>query len=482
MKSLFSKAKRYWVLIFIVIIVILGAYFVWSKQNGNGHETMVAKKGDFVQAVAVAGKVIPAQDVELGFNRGGKIVSVPVSVSSRVGAGQVLAELDSREALISLENAKLELKKLRENSVVSNGNSLTKDYEEAVSNIDNTYLEFASIYESMNRILGDHRVSTYKANLPNDTARNYYNTAIASFYKAKNRYDESYADYKKLQKPLTQSQITTLLEDTYELAQLLAQALKDMDNYVSYVYNYTDIASRPQDVVTDKASVKDWRESVNGLIADLDDSRDSIKNTVFDLQAQELNVRQKQNNYDDSFLRAPFAGVITKLDFKVGQIVSSGQTGLAMESEGLFQIESYVPEINIAKIKAGNNARVTLDAYGEDVIFDAVIIEVDPAETIRDGVSTYRVKLRFQKVDPRIKSGMTANLLLTTEQKANVLSVPAGSILTIKEKKYLQIKTTDGLEEREIITGSIGTLGETEIISGLQEGEVVVLKPTIIAE
>jgi len=479
MKSLLSKAKKYWLLILVLLIIILGAYFVWSKQNGNGHETIVVKKGDFVQAVAVAGKVIPDQDVDLGFNRGGKIVSVPVAVGSRVGAGQILAELDSREALIALENAKLELKKLRENSIISNGSSLTKDYEEALSNIDNAYLEIATIYESMNRLLGDHRVSTYKANLPNDIARNYYNTSIASFYKAKNYYDDSYASYKKLQKPLNQDKIISLLEDTYALNQLLAQALKDIDNYVSYVYNYTDVASRPQDVITDKASVKDWRETVNGLIADLDDSRNTLKNSVFDLQAQELTVKQRQYDYDDSFLRAPFSGVITKLDFKNGQIVSSGQAGLSMESEGLFQIESYVPEINIAKIKVGNNARVTLDAYGEDTTFEAVIIEVDPAETIRDGVSTYRVKLRFQKADARIKSGMTANLLLTTEQKENVLAVPSGAILTIKEKKYVQIKTTEGIEDREVTIGSIGTLGEAEIISGLKEDEVVILKPVI---
>lgn len=479
MKSIFFRVTKYWLLLLILAVAGLGAYFVWSKRDGNGQETMVIQKSDFIQAVAVAGKVIPNQSIELGFNRGGKIVSVPVSVGSRVRAGQILAELDSREALISLDNTKLELKKLRDNSIISNSNSLTKDYEKAIFNIDNAYLEFAGIYENMNRILEDYRVSTYKANLPNDTARNYYNIAVASFYKAKNHYDNSYLDYKKLQKPLTQSQIASLLEDTYELTQLLAQALKDMDNYVSYVYNYSDVANRSQDVIIDKSTVKVWRETVNSLIANLDSSRDSIKNTVYNLQAQELNVRQRQNNYDDSFLRAPFAGIITKLDFKAGQIVSTGQIGLMMESEGLFEIESYIPEINIAKIKVGNNARVTLDAYGEEAVFEATVIEADPAETIRDGVSTYRVKLRFQKTDSRIKSGMTANLLLTTEKKTNVLTVPSGAILTIKEKKYLQIKTTDGFEEREVVTGNVGTLGETEIVSGLQAGETIILKPTI---
>lgn len=480
MKNLLFKLKKYWLVILLVLIVLLGACFAWSKQNGNGHETIIVKKGDFIQAVAVAGKVIPAKTVELGFNRGGKIISVPVSVGTRVGASQNLAELDSREALLALENAKLELKKLKENSAASGSNSLTKDYEEALSNIDNTYLEIADIYESMNRILTDHRVSTYKTNLPNDTARSYYNSSTASFYKAQNFYNDSYADYKKIQKPLNKEQIVDLLEETYKLAQLLSQALKEMDNYVSYVYNYTDIASRPQDVVTDKASVKDWRETVNGLISDLDDSRNTIKDTVFSLQAQNLEVQQRQYTYDDSFLSAPFSGVVTKLDFKVGQIVSAGQIGLSLESEGLFQIESYVPEINIAKIKVGNQARVTLDAYGEETIFDARIIEVDPAETIKDGVSTYRIKLQFAKVDSRIKSGMTANLLLTTEQKSDVISLPSGSILNIKEKRYVQIKTEEGLREQEVTLGSIGALGETEILSGLMGGEVVVLKPTAL--
>lgn len=479
-RKLLLEKKARLISLALVILMVVGGYYYWSSRDNGGNGTIIIKRGDFVQAVAVAGKVIPAQTVDLGFNRSGKIVSVPVKVGDRVGAGQILAELDSREALINLENAKIDLKKLRDNSVMTSAdNNLTKDYEDALSNVDAGYLGIAEIFEDVNQILTDYRFSTYKSNLPNDTARNYFNTAVASYYKADNAYDLSLAEYQKLKRPLTKNQILTEAESSYKLLQTLAQALKDLDNYVSYMYDYSDVSSRSTDVVADRTNVKTWRSSVNALINDLDDSRNTLKNSAFNLQSQELTVSQRQHDYDDSFLRAPFSGIVTKMDFKIGQIVATGESQASLDSEGLFEIESFVPEINIAKIKIGNPAQVTLDAYGADVIFDAKILSIDPAETVRDGVSTYRIRLQFIKSDPRIKAGMTANLTLTTESKQNVISVPPSAVISNDEGKFVYLKTPDSIIKRPVVIGSVGALGQTEIVSGLNEGDIIVLDPKI---
>ena len=122
----------------------------------------------------------------------------------------------------------------------------------------------------------------------------------------------------------------------------------------------------------------------------------------------------------------------------------------------------------------GDPANVTLDAYGPDVIFSSKVVSIDPAETIRDGVSTYKTILQFNDNDERVKPGMTANIVVTTEKKEDVVSVPQGAVISRDGKKYLKIQEGKNIFEREVQTGIVSSLGDIEIISGLSEGEVVV--------
>ena len=87
------------------------------------------------------------------------------------------------------------------------------------------------------------------------------------------------------------------------------------------------------------------------------------------------------------------------------------------------------------------------------------------------------MKLQFPEKDSRIKSGMTANVLITVFRKPNALVVPAGVILEKNGKKFVQVKKDKTIEEREITTGAISSLGRVEVISGLADGESIILNP-----
>ncbi len=150
-----------------------------------------------------------------------------------------------------------------------------------------------------------------------------------------------------------------------------------------------------------------------------------------------------------------------------------------MMSVGTFEIESYVPEVSIAQIKLEDVARISLDAYGDSVLFDAKVVSIDPAETIRDGVSTYKVKLQFGDKDDRIKSGMTANVSIVIFNKPNVIVIPGGAIFNKDGKKFVQIKSDNKISDQEIVLGDVSSLGQTEIVSGLKDGDMVILNPTI---
>lgn len=468
----------------IVVIVVLAVvyYFVWYRKDTTTNEIQTIQKSDFVQTVSVSGKVIPAKSVELGFNRSGKISNVSVVVGQSVGAGQLIAELDAKDANLALENAQIELRKMTENSSLSGPSGLDKDSEDALNTINQIFSDLPTIINGLDSVLNNYRNSPYLVNLPNDTSRNYYKIAQSGYYKSFAEYEKTLSDYKQVTQPISSQTVKALTEKTYTMLQTLTQVTKDTNIHINYIYDYRlrESGSVSDSVlIGDRVNINTWLQTVNASLASITASRNTLKDSNFDIDGQRLIVKQRENDLVNYFLRAPFAGVITRLDIKTGELAIAGQATVTMINSGLFQIESFVPEINIANIKVGNPAKVTLDAYGSEVIFDAQIISVDPAETVRDGVSTYKVKLQFSKIDPRIKSGMTANIILTTLSKPEVISVPPSAIITLGEQKFVQVKIGEQVVKQAVTIGSIGALGQTEIISGLKEGDLVIVNPKI---
>jgi len=167
--------------------------------------------------------------------------------------------------------------------------------------------------------------------------------------------------------------------------------------------------------------------------------------------------------------------VVTKLEVEVGESVSPSLVVLSLMSASEFEIESRVAEVDIAKIKVGNSADVTLDAYGSDVVFKAKVVKVDPAETIIEGLSTYKVTLQFIDKDDRLRSGMTADVDILTAEKQEVILIPQRAVFSENGDKLVRIlKKGNKIETIHVTTGLKNSNGEIEIIEGLSEGDKVV--------
>jgi HlyD family secretion protein len=153
---------------------------------------------------------------------------------------------------------------------------------------------------------------------------------------------------------------------------------------------------------------------------------------------------------------------------------------ISLISDKNFEIEVYIPEIDIANVKVGNLANITLDAYGSDVIFNGKVVFIDPASTILEGVPSYRTLLQFNNEDERIKVGMTANVDVITAYKENVLAIPIKAVINEDNRKIVRVITNEKLanppiEERQIKTGISDINGNIEIIEGLNLNELVLI-------
>ncbi len=175
-----------------------------------------------------------------------------------------------------------------------------------------------------------------------------------------------------------------------------------------------------------------------------------------------------------TIIRAPFDGIVAKQNVEVGDVVAPGvPVATFITGKDIFEIQSFVSEQDVTKIKVGDTADVTFDAYGNSAIFSAQVVAIDPGETTKNGVPTYKVTCVFSGNDDRIKSGMTVNILFKTSKKENVVRVPSTSIISRDGKQLVLVSENGTGQEKEIITGITGVDGMVEIVSGLSEGEYI---------
>jgi len=196
------------------------------------------------------------------------------------------------------------------------------------------------------------------------------------------------------------------------------------------------------------------------------------------LENARANVDYYQAQVDKTILRAPFTGTVTKIVPTLGDIILPNIPTVSIIGSGKFLIESYVAEADIAKVKVGNTAQVTLDAYGTDVLFDTKLIQIDISSTVLEGVATYKTTFEFINEDVRILPGLTANIDVLSGEKSGVLYIPTRNIVSREGKKYVTVLVSEEegiVKEVEVVTGLRGSDGRTEIVSGIQEGDKVII-------
>lgn len=203
--------------------------------------------------------------------------------------------------------------------------------------------------------------------------------------------------------------------------------------------------------------------------------RDAQRAMVEQAQASVDVIRDQLKEVD---LLAPFDGIVTKRNANPGEtvVLNLNSPILTVIRKDDLLIESNIPESDISKIAIGQNVNVTLDALTSDDVFKASVFKIDPASTVIQGVVYYRIKLKFDSLDPRFKAGMSANIDIATAQKDNVISVPSRAIKLDGDKKYVDVlQTADNTTKKVYVeTGLEGDEGMVEITSGLKGGEKVV--------
>jgi RND family efflux transporter MFP subunit len=180
----------------------------------------------------------------------------------------------------------------------------------------------------------------------------------------------------------------------------------------------------------------------------------------------------------ESTLYSPTDGTVTKVFSEIGELASPSRPIVSLISEGNFQIEAYISELDVASLDIGDPAEMDFDAFGSSKMFTGHLITIDPFETIVDGDIYYKVTIQLDQYDEGIRSGMTVNIKILTAEKKNILVVPSRYIGEEADVNYVKVyaDAVNGEMQYEVVEVETGVRGteKTEIISGLKEGQKII--------
>jgi macrolide-specific efflux system membrane fusion protein len=229
----------------------------------------------------------------------------------------------------------------------------------------------------------------------------------------------------------------------------------------------------------------------------------------------ELAVSDAQKALDATTLKAPAAGTISAVNFTVGQTVGGGGTGASATSSSssssgsgssgsgssgsgssgssassskafatLLDLDHMVvkvgfPEADAGKVAAGQPVTLSIDSLTGQRLSGSVT-EIDTTSTVVSNVVTYNAVVAFDAVPAAVKPGMTASVSVIAASRDNVISLPSAAISTSGGQSTVTVRTAGKDETRPVVTGLKGD-GTTEIASGLNEGDQVVMSVGVVS-
>jgi RND family efflux transporter MFP subunit len=407
---------------------------------------------------------------------------------------------------------------------------LKKAYEDGFSDISNAFLELPGVMTGLQDLLFANSFNSSQSNIDfyagavksyDGRVMQYRDDAANSYYKARTAYDKNFADYKLLNRASSNDTVQNMVLETYDTAKLISEAVKDANNLIQFYQDrltehnlsinsistshlsklnaYTGTTnSHLSTLLAIQHTITDSQKSIVSADRTIKEKELSLAKTIsapadLDIRAKKIAIQQKQDALiaaqqalADHYVRAPFAGVIAKVSVKKGDSISSGSAVVTIITKQ-NTAEISLNEVDAAKIKVDQKVNLTFDAI-DGLSLSGKVAEIDTLGTVTQGVVTYNVKIILDTQDDRIKLGMSVSSVIITDVKQDVLIVPSGAVKTQGSNAYVEMllenfdnPSAQGVmsanpPRQQMVTVGLSNDTQTEIISGLKEGDQIITR------
>lgn len=468
----------------LLVLAIVFVLFV-SRKQAVVLDLGVVEQVDLRKTIMASGKVISSTDLALSFQAGDIIRSINPKVGDKVKKGDVIATLQNGSQQANVTKAKGQLlgAKARLQKVIEGASSV--DIMAATDALNNAQRTQDRIVDNAFRklmsddlVLEETRTDMNPANNP--TISGSYNgktEGVYNFNFTGSQYNLQYSGLESgtlpiinLSQALGKNGLTISFPVTsyaYSDEWILRIPNKDGKNYTANLNAYNAAVANRDEIVGNLRSKLDQVKAASRPA--------DISAAQADVLSAEGAVEAAQADLERTILRAPADGTITKIDAKLGDLVTPNTPVITLQDVGNLYIEANVNESDIVGLAVGQPVSITYEALGKAAVFTGVVSEVNLGATINAGIVNYKVKASVNDAT-NIKPGMTADITIETAKVPGALVLPSRFIHEDAEGKFVYIVTKEEdmkTERRAVTTGLRGDGGYVEVKTGVVAGDKV---------
>ena len=516
-RTFFQRLLQPQVIVVVAVVIALAAvgitYLVTSGKPAGAYVTPTT--GTIVQEVDTTGTVAAANAIDLSFQTNGQVAYAGPAVGTHVDADTTLASLAGADLEAQLEQAKAGLAAqqaqlaslqagatpqniaLSQTSVTNAQNALAQAQQNIIQAArDANVKSDVAIYNGVDQFFNNPHSTSPTLNISSNNSQLVISAqsgrvTMESLLMAWQSYmtalptDASSIDMTSLESETSNnlSQVGTYLD---QIIALLASASPSNSISSATLQAYQASIATARGNISAAVSALNAAETAeqaaaSGLataqaqltVTQAPPTSNAVAAQQAAVAAAQANVDLAQAQLNKTVIVAPISGTITVNNVHIGETASVGVPVVSMISDTKFQMDVYVSDADVAKIKVGDVANVTLDAYQSATPFPAHVIAIDPAATMTGGISSYKVTVQFDDNDPRIQAGMTGSTSITTQTDLNALSVPTSAIITQGTSTFVLVHGSGTDQQVPVTVGIASASGMTEILSGLSPTDQV---------
>ena len=255
---------------------------------------------------------------------------------------------------------------------------------------------------------------------------------------------------------------------------------------VSSLYDKSVAAQSEADASTREKECTSAREMLAKTELALAEARmpDDIKTAEATVASKIASLAGAKARLSYATILAPISGVVASVSTQEGETVSAGlnaPTFLTIIDLARLQVDAFVDEVDIGKIKVGQKATFTVDSFPSRE-FTGKVVAIYPKAVIQENVVTYDVVVEITgDSNDVLRPEMTASVTLRLDAREGVLAVPAKAVKRERGKSVVYLLNNGRPQQREVKVGWKDSQW-IEIVSGLEEGQTVLLEPPATAK
>ncbi len=463
--------KLWQVLVLIVVgaLTAAGGYFGYNYFLGSAkaeetpnRQVVQVTRGTLETTVSTVGSLTMPNQSKLGFAAGGTVTEVNVKVGDKIEKGEVLAKLDTssleravEQARITLNTAEINLEEVRNPYTAADIADAEASVRDAQVSLDNARRNLQITQQGLTTS-GGATTSRKITDLENEV----------NWYEA--NYGQALVDYQEGK--IDEAKLGGAWNNLVTAKQKLEEAKLQLENSIATALN---------NVAKAEDSLRKAEENLANKKAGPDPNTVKIKEN--DVANKQVALEEALEQLQGATILAPFSGVVASVGAKAGEKVTTATAVVTLIDPNVIEVQGTVDEIDVAQVKAGQGVTITLDALS-GVSLQGTVATVAPTATsasAQSGVVNYAVSISVTNPsqDVGLKAGMTASAAITVQRKENVLLVPTRAVRRTGGRQVVEVMV-DGQTELRVVAVGMSDGQQTEITSGLEEGEAVVVQMT----